>query len=261
MPRLCRRSALGPKGLWAAVAASVISSSAAAAQSLPAPLVFLADIDASIAQDIRYATVHNFTGAKVPGYDGAECVLRQEAAEALARVQAELSKRRLALKVYDCYRPERAVRAFVDWVERGAAARDTNTYFPSTLRRDLIRQGYISARSGHSRGLAVDLTLVPLPVPERQALDAGRSYGACTAAAAQRMPDNSLDMGTGFDCFDVASHTFHEGLTKEQATSRRILLEAMRRHGFRNYAREWWHFSFESSTGDRSHDVPIPPRR
>lgn len=256
MPRWRSWQVLDPAVLAAAILAAPF---AASAQSLPAPLVFLRDIDSSIAQDIRYATANNFTGAKVAGYDGAECVLRREAAEALARVQADLAKRRLALKVYDCYRPERAVRAFVDWVGRAGTSRETSTYHPSASRHELIRLGYISAGSTHSRGTAVDLTLVPLPLPESTSIDPSKTYGACTAARDQRSPDNGLDMGTGYDCFDVASHTFHEGLTKEQATSRRILLEAMKRHGFKNYAREWWHFTYESG-GDRSYDVPIPAR-
>ncbi len=80
------------------------------------------------------------------------------------------------------------------------------------------------------------------------------------------MPDNSLDMGTGFDCFDAASTTFHDGITKDQATARRTLLEAMHRHGFRNYPREWWHFTFVQRAGDNSasggsFDTPVPARR
>jgi D-alanyl-D-alanine dipeptidase len=171
---------------------------------LPAGFVYLRDIDSSIVQDIRYATAFNFTGAPLPGYNAPECILLREAADALKQVQDDLRPRNLALKVYDCYRPRRAVSAFVDWVGKLSSKGDER-YYPHTDRADLVKLGYISAVSSHSFGTAVDLTLIPLPRTPAPPLTAGASYGPCNAPKAQREPDESVDMGTSFDCFDLAS--------------------------------------------------------
>jgi D-alanyl-D-alanine dipeptidase len=167
---------------------------------LPPGFVYLKDIDPTIVQDIRYATPFNFTGAPVPGYDAPECVLRREVAVALKAAQDELRAQNLGLKVYDCYRPRRAVSAFVDWVKKPDSKGD-ESHYPHTNRADLVKQGYISAVSSHSYGTAVDLTLIALPREPSQA-EPGKSYGSCVAPKAEREPDESLDMGTGFDCFD-----------------------------------------------------------
>ena len=118
--------------------------------------------------------------------------------------------------------------------------------------------GYIAAHSAHSEGIAVDLTLVPLPAPSAAAFDPHAAYGACTAPVDQRAPDTSLDMGTGFDCFDDKAHTGSGAITPEQAHLRALLVAAMRRHGFRNYFREWWHFSFGARR--EAQDFPIVAR-
>jgi zinc D-Ala-D-Ala dipeptidase len=170
---------------------------------LPPGFVYLKDIDPTIVQDIRYATPFNFTGAPVPGYDAPECVLLREVAVALRAAQDELRAQNLGLKIYDCYRPRRAVRAFVDWVKKLNSKGD-ESHYPNTSRADLVKQGYISAVSSHSYGTAVDLTLISLPREPSQA-EAGKSYGSCVAPKAEREPDESLDMGTGFDCFDKQS--------------------------------------------------------
>lgn len=245
---------------------------------LPKDFVYLRDVAPSIAQDIRYATSNNFTAAPLPGYGAPECVLRHEAAEALARVEAGLARQHLGLKTYDCYRPERAVRAMWHWAHDGG--RDGNkSFYPNTDKRELFTLGYIAARSKHSTGTAVDLTLVPLgaspAVPPRasgnsgqqtQALPAPLARGRtenqnayCTAPVAERAPDNSLDMGTGFDCLDVKSYTRSGAITPAQAHARETLRAAMTRAGFRNYFREWWHYEF---TGAPLHayDFPIEAR-
>ena len=172
---------------------------------LPPGFVYLRDIDPTIVQDIRYATPFNFTGAPVPGYGAAECVLLREVAFALKNVQDELRPQNLGLKVYDCYRPQRAVRAFVDWVKKPDSSGDERHY-PRTQRVDLVKLGYISAISSHSYGTAVDLTLIALPREPLQA-EPGKSYGSCLASKAEREPDESLDMGAGFDCFDNQSRS------------------------------------------------------
>jgi zinc D-Ala-D-Ala dipeptidase len=232
-------------------------------RALPEPLVYLRDIDPSIQQDMRYAGPDNFTGRPVPGYHAAECVLLRETAEALSRVQQALLARKLSLKVYDCYRPQSAVRAFVAWVRQGEAAPGDpllKRFHPNIGRSRLIADGYLASVSRHSRGDTVDLTMVEQPAASTAAFDRNTSYGACTGPAETRAPDNSVDMGTGYDCFDPLSHTAAPGLTEAQAHRRRVLVAAMAREGFRNYRKEWWHFTLTTARAPRAFSVPILPR-
>jgi D-alanyl-D-alanine dipeptidase len=129
----------------------------------PAALVHLRDIDPSIIQDIRYAGPNNFTGQPVAGYAAPECLLLRDVAKALSRVQDQLQQRKLALKVYDCYRPRRAVRAFRNWVQDPVADPLLKRFHPNLEKSQLISLGYIAGVSRHSRGDTVDLTLVALP--------------------------------------------------------------------------------------------------
>jgi len=223
--------------------ALALAPAAAAATGLPPGFVYLRDVAPGIAQDMRYAGFDNFTGRPLPGYGAPECVLRRDVANALAKVQADLAQQQLGLKVYDCYRPTPAVAAFSRWAQRpddGA----TKRFYPALDKHSLFSLGYIAAHSAHSTGNAVDLTLVPLPTPPAAAFDAHAVYGACTAPADKRAPDNALDLGTGFDCFDDKSRTASAAITPEQKRRRALLVAAMRARGFHNYFREWWHFSF-----------------
>ncbi len=183
-------------------------------------LVDVRDADSTIRVDARYAGADNFTGAPLPGYDADRALLRREAAAALARVQRRLAPRGLGLLVWDGYRPVRATRAMVAWTER-------------TGRQDLVRDGYIAARSRHNLGLAIDCTLVEL------------------ASAAP------LDMGTPFDHFGADAHTANA--TGPARVNRARLVQAMEAEGFRNYDQEWWHFSYDVP-GARPFDRPIGPR-
>jgi zinc D-Ala-D-Ala dipeptidase len=234
-------------------------SPAAARAALPAGFVYLRDVAPGIAQDMRYATADNFTGHPLPGYDAGECVLRREVALALQKVQADLARENMGLKVYDCYRPTRAVTAFVRWAKDGAHATPTKRFFPALEKRMLFTQGYIAAQSAHSTGTAIDLTLIHLPAAASVEYDPTARYGACTGAANARAPDNSLDMGTGFDCFDSKSHTASPAITNDQKFSRAALNNSMRLHGFKNYFREWWHFTFGSARGMQLYNFPIKP--
>jgi len=232
---------------------------ALARDSLPAGFVYLRDVAPGIAQEIRYATPNNFTARALPGYDAGECVLRRDAAQALARVQADLVKDQLALKTYDCYRPERAVRAMWRWAHDGG--RDGKpSFYPNTDKRELFTLGYIAAHSKHSTGTAVDITLVPLtpPVRSRDSGNRAPNNAPCTAPVAARVPDDSLDMGTGFDCLDVRSYTRSAAITPEQRRARERLRAAMSAHGFRNYFREWWHYEYDGA--QRAYDFPIEKR-
>jgi D-alanyl-D-alanine dipeptidase len=240
---------------------TALSAPALARDALPAALVYLRDIDASIVQDMRYAGHDNFVGRPLPGYDAPECVLRREVAEALKHVQADLARSNLSLKTYDCYRPKRAVAAMARWANDGARDGASKRFYPALDKRTLFASGYIAAQSAHSTGTAIDLTIVRLPAAAPAAFDASAHYGSCTGPAAARAPDSSLDMGTGFDCFDSRSHTASPAIGAEQQRARATLLAAMRRHGFKNYFREWWHFNYANAQPAPAYDVPIAPRR
>jgi D-alanyl-D-alanine dipeptidase len=239
------------------VAALLMTPSIAAAQT---PLVHLRDIDPSIRQEMHYAGPDNFTGRPLPGYDAPECLLRRTAALALKQVQADLVKAGYSLKVYDCYRPTRAVAAMAAWSRNPHAMPDTSRFYPRLDKSKLFALGYISGRSAHSRGVAVDLTVVPLKAPPAAAFDPGKRYGPCTAPQADRAPDDSLDMGTGFDCFSMKSWTASAAITPAQKANRRVLWDAMHRHGFTNYKREWWHFSYDRADDGMAFDVPVRVR-
>ena len=244
-----------------------LTGPAAAAERLPAGFVYLRDVEPSIAQDMRYAGFDNFTGHPLPGYGAPECVLRRAVAQALAQVQADLARDNLSLKVYDCYRPTRAVRAFMRWAQEsekepekaGARAAPTKRFFPALEKRRLFASGYIATHSAHSTGSAVDLTLIQRGAAPAPPFDRSAAYGSCTGPAAQRAPDNSLDMGTGFDCFDARSATASGANTPAQQRWRALLVAAMRARGLHNYFREWWHFSF-GPRGGQAYDFPIVAR-
>ena len=221
----------------------------------PPGFVYLRDVAPEIAQEIRYATSVNFTGRPLPGYGAGECVLRRDAAEALKRVEADLAKQHLGLKTYDCYRPTRAVAAMWRWSQDGRSDGDKR-FYPNVDKRQLFALGYIAARSKHSTGTAIDLTLIPLDAAPSKP----RGGGPCTAPAPQRIPDNSLDMGTGFDCLDAKSYTRSPKITAEERRARETLRAAMSAHGFRNYFREWWHYEYGGGAPRRAYDVPIAPR-
>ena len=180
-------------------------------------LVDVRALEPSIVVDMRYATASNFTGAVLPGYEANRALLRREAAEALARVQRRLGREGLGLEVYDAYRPIRATLAMVDWTERAG-------------RQDLIRDEYIASRSRHNLGLAVDLTLV------------------------ERATGRALAMGTPFDEFSERAHTANA--SGEVAANRQRLRRAMEAEGFANYAKEWWHYSYDVARPLRF-DVPV----
>jgi D-alanyl-D-alanine dipeptidase len=236
------------------LAGGAISSCATAggSASLPEGFVFLADVAPGIVQDLRYAGTQNFTGTKVDGYQSGECVLTTGAASALARVQEDLRQRGFSLKVYDCYRPARATAAFMAWARSPSdSAARTSRYHPTVPRQRLVSAGYIASASSHSTGMAVDLTLIATPAnPAAVAVDS-----RCGAP-----PDGTVDMGTGFDCFDLSSHVEAGGTTSLQRDARRMLADAMRRRGFRSYAREWWHFTFAAAAGGPIRDFVVPTR-
>ena len=234
--------------------------SPAHAEPFPADFVYLRDVDPSIIQDIRYATSNNFTGHRLPGYDAAECVVKRDVALKLKAIQQELARQNLSLKMFDCYRPTRAVADMVTWSRNGKETAAEHRYNPGFSKVDLFRLGFIAHRSGHSTGAALDLTLVDLKDDNSTSFDPNKDYADCAAPAAARAPEGSVDMGTGYDCTDPKAYTAARSITPAQRHWRNLLVAAMARQGFVNYAKEWWHFSLPGA-GRAAYDFPISPRR
>jgi D-alanyl-D-alanine dipeptidase len=242
------------------VAASLgVLTQAVAQGALPPGFVYLRDLDPTIAQDIRYAGSDNFVGRPLAGYEAPECILRRDVARALSQVQADLAPSGLALKVYDCYRPQRASRAMVQWAHDGRGA-PNKRFFPRAQKESLFALGYVAMLSRHSTGTAVDVTLIAASGATAAPFDPAAAYGACNGPPHRRAPDNSLDMGTGYDCLDLDSHTRSAAVGAEQRQRRSLLVAAMAKRGFRNYHREWWHFSFSITPPVPHYDFPIRPR-
>jgi D-alanyl-D-alanine dipeptidase len=198
-----------------------------------AMLVDAGAIVPGLVANIRYAGSHNFVGRPINGYRAPRCLLTQPAANALAEVARDLAARGLVIKVFDCYRPARAVADFVRWArdprDQGAKAE----FYPNVDKRTLFRDGYIASHSGHSRGSTVDLTLA-------------------------RADGTELDMGTPFDFFSPRSWTAASSVTAEQHANRMRLAAAMRRRGFRGYPKEWWHFTLRNEPFPGTYlDVPV----
>lgn len=194
--------------------------------------------------DIRYYTEHNFVGTRVDGYEAPKCYLTRDAAQALARVQADLTPFGFGIKIYDCFRPQRAVDHFVRWARDVQDTATKTEFYPAVDKRHLFRDGYIAARSGHSRGSTVDLSIVELPPAVQPEFILGVTVQReCFLPANERFEDNSIDMGTGFDCFHERSHPKNPDLNTQQRLNRLLLKTLMEKHGFKYYDKEWWHFT------------------
>nr|WP_238481255.1 M15 family metallopeptidase [Dyella telluris] len=202
-----------------------------------AGLVDIHQLSPDIAEDIKYAGSDNFVGAPVDGYLAPKCLLLKPAAEALARVEHDLQAQHQRLKLFDCYRPARAVKHFVRWAGDLADQRTKAAHYPLLDKSQLLGD-YIAPVSGHSRGATVDLTLMQ-----------------CDTTGAHCTP---LDMGTDFDYFGTRANTDSPEASAAQHANREVLRHAMEREGFRNYAMEWWHYTLSPEpTPDTIYDVPV----
>ncbi len=197
-------------------------SNVAASQRLPAGFVYVDQVVPDIRTELSYRLADNFVGTTVDGYAGTRAILTQQAAQALARVQAELRGQGLGLLIFDAYRPQRAVNHFARWAKDLSATEMKQRYYPEVEKTELFSQGYIAARSGHSRGSTVDLTLVSLSPPFQQ-----------------------FDMGTVFDFFSPKSWLGAAGLSASQEHNRALLQQTMKKFGFTPYSKEWWHFTLQ----------------
>ncbi|CAN5211119.1 M15 family metallopeptidase [soil metagenome] len=216
----------------------------AIANNLPNGFVYLRDIDPSIQQDMRYAGYHNFIGHPLPGYQANTCILTKVTALTLKQIQAELRQSKLSLKVYDCYRPQTTVNAFIKWSKDAKQQAMKAEFYPRINKVDFFKLGYVAKRSGHSRGSTVDLTLIPIGSKSAK-YRPGHAVAACFAPYRQRFQDNSIDMGTGFDCMDELAHPLNNQLGKVVYFNRMMLRQIMLKYGFVPLAEEWWHFTLK----------------
>ena len=215
-------------------------------KGLPRGFVYLDAVDPTILVDLRYAGHHNFVGRPIPGYGAKRAVMTEAAAKALRDAQALAREQRLTLKVYDAYRPQRATDAFVAWSQDLGDEKMKAEFYPNLAKSIIFREGYVSARSGHTRGSTVDLTLVPLDVPAEETYFDGQALRAATLPQGQRWGDNSIDMGTGFDAFDPLAHTANPAIGEPARANRALLKQIMKQTGFDNYPNEWWHYTLRA---------------
>jgi zinc D-Ala-D-Ala dipeptidase len=214
--------------------ALVVAASGAGAEERPAGFVDAAGLVPGLVVEMRYAGSHNFVGAAIDGYDKPICLLTASAAAALAEVARDLAPRGLALKVFDCYRPARAVAHFVRWARAIGDVKMKAEFYPEVDKRNLFGDGYIAARSGHSRGSTVDITLV------------------------RRDDSQELDMGTPFDFFSPRSAPADRRVSAEAQANRALLAQAMGGRNFRPYEKEWWHFTLRREPYPQTHfDIPV----
>ena len=188
-------------------------------KELPEGFVYVKDVILDLNVDLRYYTINNFVGDTINGYNSNKLILTKETAQALKKVQHELQQQNLCLKVYDGYRPQRAVNHFMKWAKDLNDTINKQQFYPDVEKRFLFREEYIATRSGHSRGSTLDLTII------------------------DGITNEPLDMGSPYDFFGKESWVNHDQLTKEQMANRQLLQEVMLKHNFRNYAKEWWHFT------------------
>lgn len=214
---------------------TMVAAPVRAQAPVPAGFVDAVAVVDGLVVDIRYFGTDNFVGEKIDGYERPRCLLSAQAARALAAVQRGLAARGLGLKVFDCYRPVRAVAHFVRWARRiEDNPKRKAEYYPDIDKRDLFKLGYIAARSGHSRGSTVDLTLV------------------------RRADNTQLDMGTPYDFSGRQSWVADKSVSVEAQKNRALFAAAMARGGFRPYHKEWWHFTLANEPfPDTYFDFPV----
>lgn len=175
-----------------------------------------------IALEIRYASKENFMGRVINGYRSPKVVLTKKALKALKKAQAEFNQLGYGIKVFDAYRPQRAVDDFMQWIKAENDTIKKQEYYPQLNKKDLVPQGYIAEKSGHSRGSTLDLSLV---------YKAGEKKG------------QEVDMGGEWDFFGKRSNYDFPEISLKQKENRALLQKIMIKYGFLPYAEEWWHFT------------------
>ena len=209
-------------------------SSTTHAQDVPDNFIYLAEVIPYVEFDLRYYSDNNFIGQPIPGYHGNALIVSLQSAIALKKVQQDLAYSNFALKFFDAYRPQQAVDYFVRWANDPDDIRMKAQYYPNVDKDELIPKGFIAAKSSHSRGSTVDVTII--------SLENGQE----------------LDMGTPFDLFDQKSWPSDTTVSVQQRANRQLLRSVMSKHGFAGLEEEWWHFTlFDEPYPDTYFDFPV----
>lgn len=190
-------------------------------KELPENFVYVDQVIPDIVLDMRYADSNNFIGKPIKGYLQPKAILTKPATEALKKVQAELENHGYCLKIFDAYRPQRAVNHFIEWAKMPGDTLMKNQYYPEVPKKELFNLGYVASRSGHSRGSTLDLTMINMK------------------------SGKEVDMGGTYDFFGEISHHNYPNITSKQKKHRELLKKTMTKYGFRPYAKEWWHYTFQ----------------
>jgi len=187
-----------------------------------------------IVTDVKYFTGDNFVGEKIEGYNAPIILLTRRATTALGRVQKQLMEKGYGLKVYDGYRPKRAVEHFIRWINEDEDGKTNELYYPGMTRQEVFQGGFIVKESSHTRGSTVDLTVINLETGEE------------------------VDMGGFFDFFSEISYSDYDHLSIEQSKNRVQLRYLMRSEGFEPMQQEWWHFTLADEPYPQTYfDFPI----
>ena len=179
----------------------------------------VSDVIYDAAYDIRYYSDNNFTGHRINGYNAPLAYMTKESLKALSIAAEDLRKQGYRLLIWDTYRPQKAVDDFVEWINNPNNPGD-KTFYPKLEKSQLLEGQYIMAKSGHSRGSTIDLTII-------------------------KKDGSFVDMGGTFDLFSEISHPDYKKLTREQKQNRKILHDAMIKAGFKGIDSEWWHFTLK----------------
>jgi len=193
---------------------------------LPNGFVYVQDEIPLIKAELRYFSTNNFIGKPINGYMANKLILSSKATKELKLIQKELNERGLGIKVYDAYRPQRAVDHFETWATKLNDTLMKRHYYPNVEKKNLFEEGYIAYKSGHTRGSTLDITLMDLKIGQE------------------------LDMGSPYDFFGMQSWVAYKNITKKQFQNRQQLQTVMLKHEFKNYPLEWWHFTLK--------DEPFP---
>jgi len=228
--QMCRRI------IYFSIIISYIVSTNIMAKDIPDNFVELKKYIPSINLDMRYFTADNFVGARIDGYKSPKALLSVQAANALRNVQSELAIFGLGLKIYDAYRPQQAVDHFIRWARDPNDIKMKSDYYPEVDKENLFKEGYLIDKSSHSRGSAIDASIVSL----------------------HKTDPKELDMGTNWDFFGSDSWPHSFTVTPQQRANRMFLYQMMRKHGFKPHEKEWWHFTLENEPYPNQYfDTPI----
>lgn len=187
--------------------------------NLPKGFVYLNEVIQGAQYEIRYYSANNFTGTRIDGYQAPLAIFSEKAASALKKVSEDMERKGYFLRIYDAYRPQKAVNHFIRWSQDSKDIKMKQQYYPKLDKRNLFKLGFIAKKSGHSRGSTIDLTL------------ADKKTGAL------------VDMGSPYDFFGAISYYNTTLVNARQHANRKLLKDAMEKHGFKPYSKEWWHFT------------------